>query len=348
MYSLVRRGFNLGQISDTYPIANRGATESWANGYPIFLQGICKEAINTNMQAIIRTEKLVLAILEGTECETLLGDVYYSKRLITRFESLGCVINEGDDQEIETLLFDAVEDGATIAEDLWMKISWLSFHEDDASLRFRFSFGIDHVEDVAADTLRQLNAALLAEAIFPESSIISHNHLLLTTLRELLESNEINFVERIIYFNAPNGGAYLHHDLERGHAGVVYAQISGATYWLALPKHALMNEIRDFIDAGVWPESVDQNTRRELVALAQDRHMLARELDSFANNALIQLINETETFVQQLVTNKHGYHLTAGDVLLLPQENQDKCCWHSVFCHGDETGQALSFAIRST
>ena len=54
-------------------------------------------------------------------------------------------MNEGDDQEIETVLFDALDNGEVVAEDLWAKVSWLSFFEEDSSLRVRFSFGMDHV-----------------------------------------------------------------------------------------------------------------------------------------------------------------------------------------------------------
>jgi hypothetical protein len=33
-------------------------------------------------------------------------------------------------------------------------------------------------------------------------------------------------------------------------------------------------------------------------------------------------------------------------VLLLPQANLDTCVWHSVLCLGDESGEALSFALK--
>jgi len=34
-------------------------------------------------------------------------------------------------------------------------------------------------------------------------------------------------------------------------------------------------------------------------------------------------------------------------VILLPQASMDDCAWHSVFCVGDEAGEALSFAIKA-
>jgi hypothetical protein len=213
-------------------------------------------------------------------------------------------------------------------------------------LRFRFSFGIDHEEDVSADPMRQQLAAELGDKVFPESSIITGNIELNNKLSLILEGRTPCFVERIYYFNAPNGGAYLHHDLERGHAGVVFAQLTGSTFWLALPKQALVQEIIAFSKSHSWPESLTLEMRKEMSDLLLDRNYLSEQLSSFSNNTLIHLINETQEFVQFLIARGHSKHLLAGDVLLLPQATADTCCWHSVFCSGDEMGQALSFAIR--
>ena len=81
-------------------------------------------------------------------------------------------------------------------------------------------------------------------------------------------------------------------------------------------------------------------------ALCTDADKLVVELNSFANDDLISLINETPEFV--LFLHRAGYSrlMQAGDILLLPQTTAEQCCWHSVFCVGDEVGQALSFAIR--
>jgi len=322
----------------------------WAQGNAILLKSICSDQLVNHSDHIAQSRVLYDAILNGQECDQLLDQSPYLERLENDFESLGCSVNEGDDQEIETIIFDASKNGEVLAEDVWMKVSWLSFYEEDASLRFRFSFGIDHVEDVAADALRQHHAALLTEAVFPESRLVTHNQTLNSLLNKALESESINFVERIIYFNSPNGGAYLHHDRERGHAGVVYVQVTGSTFWVALPKQALIDEITTFVQqctaTNSWPGNVNQSMQTELVEYTNDQAMLSAELESFSNSTLIHLINETEAFVQQLVKNGHGHFLQAGDALLLPQETEMNCCWHSVFNLGDDTGQALSFAIR--
>lgn len=348
-YCLSRRGFDLGSIDRHAEHDDK--LDNWRQGKPILLKRECIEQLPRYSTAIQQSHALYQFILGEEECDSLLQNSPYKERLETHFESLGSSYNEGDDQEIETLLFDAIESNEVIAEDLWLKISWLSFYIEDASLRFRFSFGVDNVEDVAADTQRQDYAAILTEAIFPESCLITENEALIQKLCQTLDCQSIRFVERIIYFNSQDGGAYLHHDRERGHAGVVYAQLSGETFWLALPKQILADEIDSFVtqssNNNTWPESVDTTMRSELSELIGDKEKLSDELESFSNSTLIHLINETQEFVQLLILGGHGRYVQAGDIILLPQESDLNCCWHSVFNLGEEPGEALSFAIRA-
>jgi len=348
---LRRRGFELGSITLENNVENQDPVTNWQQGKPLLLTGMCLNALDEYRHYLGDAEKLYVAILDQQECDVLFSEAPYHDRLAPSFEPLGCSVNEGDSQEIETAFFDAVNGDALVAQDLWVKVSWLSFYEHDASLRFRFSFGVDHIEDVAADQLRQNYAAHLAEAIFPESRIVTQNQALIDKLQEILACIEIKFVERIIYFNSPQGGAYLHHDRERGHDGVVYAQLSGMTFWLALPKQSLVDEIIAFVscctDQDTWPATLDAAMQKELVNLANDKQALAAQLDSFANTTLIHLINESKAFVQQLINAGHARVVRAGDAMLLPQQSDHKCCWHSVFNLGNEAGQALSFAIRT-
>jgi len=351
-YQLQRRGFSLGFAPDT--VTSSDPIENWKLGKPVLLKAACLNHLDSHVDNISASEQLYHAVLEEELCEDLFDQEPYRSRLINHFESLGCSVNEGDDQEIETILYDAIDpkdQDVVLAEDLWMKASWLSFHEEDASLRFRFSFGVDFVEDVAADTNRQYHAAKLTEAIFPESRLITHNDTIQSALQSALECDEFNFVERIIYFNAPNGGAYLHHDRERGHAGVVYAQVTGHTFWLALTKQMLLEEINEFVTQcqnKCWPEDFDDEIKSEVLRCNQDTQTLRDELETFCNSALIHLINETPSFIAQLIKNGHSRRLEPGDVLLLPQDDELTCCWHSVFCLGEEPGEAMSFAIRGT
>lgn len=349
MNYLRRRGFNLGSANTVSNQAKQLSkpTQAWSSGRSVLLRAQFAHALDGIQTCLIQTEKLVSAILEQRDCDEVLAQSPYQERLEPKFQSLGSTFNEGDQQEIEMVVFDALDDDVILAEDLWLKASWLSFHDDDPSLRFRFSFGIDHEEDVAADPHRQQLAAELTDAVFPESDIITNNHELQSTLRTLLNGRDAKFVERIIYFNAPNGGAYLHHDLERGHAGVVFAQLSGHTFWLALPKQTLIEEIIRFSKSHPWPDSLTLEMRNEMSDLLCDRSYLAEQLSSFNNSTLIHLINETQEFVQFLIARGHSQRLAPGDILLLPQATEETCCWHSVFCLGEEMGQALSFAIRA-
>lgn len=351
-YNLQRRGFDLGSVS----IDEQGNDElsNWSLGKAILLKSLCLAELPNVQTHLARSFAFYESILEDGDPNHILAQPPYLTSLETQFDCLGSSFNEGDPQEIETVLFDALESheahphGETkiAAEDLWMKISWLSFHEEDASMRFRFSFGEDLVEDVAADQRRQHYAALLADTIFPESYLVTDNTRLTALLQTLLKRDSVTFVERIVYFNSPNGGAYLHHDLERGHAGVVFAQLSGTTFWLALPKQQLVAEIIAFVEAGEWPKSIDTLMQKELFTLANNPERLSSELESFANQSVIHLINETKAFTQQLIRNGHGRTVHTGDILILPQTNNTNCCWHSVFCLDDTPGQALSFAIR--
>ena len=352
---LQRRGFNLGQTPDLSQLNESNANSSlddWHAGKPVLINGLCHSNLDSFTKQISTSEQLYLDVLDGQECDDIFYQPPYSDKLSPLFEPLGCSVNEGDNQEIETLIFDAVNPDnpdEVLADDLWVKASWLSFYEEDASLRFRFSFGVDFVEDVAADSNRQHYAAKLTEAIFPESEIITNNQDLKESLNHIFSGSEFKFVERIVYFNSPDGGAYLHHDRERGHAGVVYAQLTGQTFWLALTKQSLIEEISYFINAcdkNGWPKTINEDTKAELIKCSKSAEILSDQLDRFANTALIPLINETSEFVQQLINHGHWRYLKPGDVLLLPQESEQDCCWHSVFCLGEESGEALSFAIR--
>lgn len=343
MQNLHRRGFDLGPIPQPNSSADN-TRRAWQQGLPVKLTNVCTKEISQNKSHTVTTESFVLSILEGEAVDELLQKSPYFDRLQQQFESMGAAYNEADEQELETIMFDAINNPS--AEDLWMKVSWLSFYDDDASIRFRFSFGVDLEEDVAADSVRQKAAANLATSVFPESVIITQNKALLEKINHVIQIDSPNFVERIVYFNAPNGGAYLHHDLERGHAGVVYAQISGATLWLALPQQVLVQEIVKFLSTQSMPVSLSKNQQRDLKQLITNPSLISEALNSFSHDALISLINETSEFVQHLIGAGHYQILNAGDVILLPQQNQDLCCWHSVFCLGDEIGQALSFAVR--
>jgi hypothetical protein len=327
------------------------ARDAWQAAQPILLPGFVADDIPGHSQDIAQAATLMNAVLDGGDCEELLQREPYAGRLAPRFELLAATYDEGDPQEIVKLEFDVMQDDEPIAENLWVKLSWLSFAEYDGSLRFRFSFGMESYEDVAADPQRQAYAAALTEAVFPESAVISANTRLQDFLRGVLQAKDLVYVERIVYFNAPDGGAQFHHDVERGHLGVVFAQLSGRTAWLTLSTEQLLDAIQHFLaqpDAeNDMAKTVKQKkTRGELVKLAADRAALTEYLNRRDNDPLEQLINRNPAFIRHLIERGHAYILNPGDIILLPQQDAEHCAWHAVYCLDDSPGEGLSFAIR--
>jgi hypothetical protein len=354
VFWLSQRESRLGWIGEQRRPALPGvntARDAWQAAQPILLPGFVADEIPGHQQDIAQAASLMQAVLDGEDCETLLQQEPYAGRLAPRFELLAATYDEGDPQEIVKIEFDVMQDDELIAENLWVKLSWLSYAEHDGSLRFRFSFGMESYEDVAADPQRQAYAAALTEALFPESAVISANTRLRYLLRDVLQAKDLVYVERIVYFNAPDGGAQFHHDVERGHLGVAFAQLSGRTAWLTLSTEQLLDAIQSFLaqpdaDKSMAKTIQQKKTRGELVKLAADRAALAEYLNRRDNDPLEQLINRTPAFIRRLIERGHAYILNPGDIILLPQQDAAHCAWHAVYCLDDSPGEALSFAIR--
>lgn len=350
-FFLQRRGVALGWIckqDDNDGIALPAMKGKWQASDAVFLKGFVKSAVASNKDHIKRSLAMLESVLDGDDIESLLEVPPYIDRIEEKFEMLGVIMDEGDSQEIEKIEFDAMVDGEVDAENLWLKASWLSFEDDDVSLRFRFSFGMEGYEDVGADLKRELYAADLSEVVFPESKVVTQNKAVARLLQDVTGLKKPTFVERIVYFNAPNGGALFHQDVERGHAGVIFAQLHGRTGWLALSKAVLLQELTTFLcsDQISWPSSMSDADIAYLQKHKQDVHVLSEALDNRDSEALEKLLNRTPAFIKQLVDHGYAYVLEPGDVLLLPQASYDECAWHTVFCLDDYPGHALSFAIR--
>ena len=352
---LHRRGVRLGWVLPTIQSKSRPDTElraRWQAGAPVPLPGLLRDLLPAFRREIRASERLMKRVIEGADGAALLSRAPYRTRLAPHFEMLASYCNEGDLQEIATIEFDAVRGKRSLAENLWVKLAWLSLEPGDASMRFRFSFGIADCDDVAADLPRQRWAAKLAEAVFPESVIITANRPLKARLRRILGIAAMDFLERIVYFNAPGGGAQFHHDVERGHLGVIFAQLTGRTAWFALAKPVLVEELRRFLRGPEGQAEVRRLLRGSaeqalVLRQARNRRSLAAYLDARDNDPVERIINRSPLFARQLLENGHGFALSPGDVLLLPQADFDACCWHSVFCLDDQPGEALSFAIRA-
>jgi len=344
MCLLKRRGFELGWVrEDCRPASpdSQSIVQAWHNDDAICVPGLAVDAIQHHTGDTRCSRELMEKTLSGRSFGGSLESEPLASRLRPHFAMVASSMEEHDTQGIEKVYFDAENEGRCIAEDLWCKASWLSFHDEDASLRFRFSFGMEGYEDVAADPVRQHWAGVLCDSIFPESAAITENPDILTMLQEILGTKPA-FVERIVYFNAPNGGAQFHHDVERGHAGVIYAQITGRTFWLAASRPKLIEEIRTFL------AQTDANAWQELRQLAANYDVLSAYMEEFDHEDVEALIDRSPAFIRHMVGKGYGFLLHPGDVLLMPQRNIETCVWHSVFCLDDEPGEGLSFALRGS
>ncbi|MEK6748689.1 MAG: hypothetical protein AABY83_05730 [Pseudomonadota bacterium] len=355
-YHLIkRRDTTLGWIAlQNPPPAPELATAKtrWQSADSVLLPQLLSVGLARYAAHFVAAQAFYEAVLSGRECADLLAAPPYFERYRHAFDILSSSYDAADGQQIERIDFDAIKNQHVVAEELWMKASWLSYVEEDASLRFRFSFGMDGYEDVGADFTREMHAAALAEHVFPESALIASNARLLDSLRQITGEPHLAFIERIIYFNAPNGGAQFHQDVEGVHLGIVFAQLTGRTAWLSLPKNRLVDEICRFLQNPAANKlmtraKIKPAWRNALLSAALVPETISAQLDSPEHAGLEKLINNVPEFFAQLVDHGYANILNPGDVLLLPQHNMQHCTWHSVFCLDEHAGEALSFAVRA-
>lgn len=341
---LQRRGITFGwvrqNLTETLPSPQQ-MDEYWHNCKPIYLPQILSPIIPDYEADIVQAQTLLDQLLETQDLAGQFDTEPYAEKLEANFSNAGLCPEENDVQAIDKVIFDVWEEDELVADNLWCKASWLSFDDEDFSLRFRFSFGMEGYEVVSEDRVRQQWASNLAETIFPECGIVSNNKSLNALLAKMLHKETFKYAERIIYFNAPNGGAQMHHDCETGHDGVLFAQMSGATFWLALSKADLIVEIYEYL------KKTQDTQWADLIKLAESESDLSNYLNNPEHELAEQLIDHNPEFLQQLVEKGYSYILRPGDVLLLPQHSLENCVWHSVMCLGAEIGEGLSFAINS-
>lgn len=349
-WPLSRRGFDLGwTIPDStdhqLPSADTIAAGWNAAGF-VRLPGILMDHLSEHEEAIRDALTIMHKIREGESCADILSEEPYHSRLQPDFDLLAPIYNDADEQEIEKVVFDAVKSGEVHAEDLWMKCSCLSFFERDASIRFRFSYGMEIYKSHEGDLLRERLAAELADRVFPECKMVTEH----PELNELLAAAlgfSPEYVEKIIFSNAPEGGAQFHQDVEKGHAGVLYGQLYGHTGWIAMPRAELIRAAQAFIkeEPGIIDKHFSFEERSRLERLADDTDAFAELLEADDQQELELLLNGIPEFTKRLLDAGWGQILNPGDVMLLPQQSTEHCCWHSVFCLNDAPGHALSFAF---
>ena len=331
--TLRRRGQTHGAFAVARPARlpeSSEALERWHADRPIHLAGLLSAQLPRLRAPIARTLRLFEAL--RTDERSFESEVRARLEKDRNFSPSGSVVDTGDEREIEKVYVDGMRGKAFAARGLYAKLSWITHDPRDVSLRIRFSFGSERLFDWQKETRRAPWAARYAEALFPECRALSGNQRLVATI-ERLATRRVRFSERIIYNNAPGGGAILHHDCEPWQLGVVFGQLAGATAWLALPKRELAELVAEFARG------------TKLARLAGTRAKALKALDREGDETVATLLNRTPRFTRLLVERGHLLHLVAGDALLLPNHGWDDTCWHSVFALGDEASLAHSYGI---
>ena len=301
----------------------------WAVDRPIHLPGALASTLGAFRTPIARTLESFEA-LRSDEVE-FQDEVWSRVGEEGVFEPAGASVDLGDEREVEKVFAHFRPEERRIARDLYAKLSWVSVDERDISMRVRFSFGSEPLFEWLEDPARAPYSDSFADAVFPECTAVTGNAELMGLVSGLVGS-EIRLSERIMYNNAPGGGAIFHHDHETRQLGVVFAQLEGETLWLALPKRELVSELL----ASAEGELAKQLTSPE-VALAALSEEDQPELACF--------LNESPEFTRRLVERGSCFHVREGDVLLMPSHGIDDVCWHSVFSLGEHASLALSSGI---
>jgi hypothetical protein len=322
---LGRRGVRHGRF---VPAAEAPSTPGerrarWDADRPLWLPGILARALPGFRAPIRRTLALFDDLRRGRR--SLQDEVRRRLAGDGRFFPSGATVDAADPRELEKAWVDGMRGRSFAARGLYAKLSWIAHDERDASLRIRFSFGAESLLDWQKETRRAPWAERYAEAVFPECAVLARNARL-CALIERLVGRKVRLGERIVYNNAPGGGAVFHHDCEPWQHGVVFGQLAGETAWLALQKREL---------ARCVAEASRTTLRRALAALdhADDDARAAR------------LLNETPAFTRLLVERGALLHLRPGDALLLPNHGWNDTCWHAVFALGRRPSLAHSYGI---
>ena len=246
--------------------------------------------------------------------------------------------------------------GGPAAAELWAKLTRLSTHPEDASLRIRLGFGREGVDDSRDDPASRRRVARLAKHLFPWRALLDRRALasIAACSGTILEPSL-----DIVYWNRPNGGALFHHDAfaDTGDAqrGVLFCQLLGSTAWLALSIADLarrLEELAGLLDEGQAPWLDEDPSLSEALAslrsLRGDRLALIRELGVPGTGRLAPLVNRGPEVTGLLADLGHALILHPGDALLLPNHGRLATCMHSVFCASEGPNLALSTALFET
>lgn len=322
----------------------------WEEARPVILHDVLSDEV----MELVRTERRLgdLSAPEGLRAWAEEREAH----LAPDFERLGAEQTAPltDERDLARVGFSwSGDDGASVS-DLWIKSQRLSTHPEDASLRVRFSAGEEVDDDASRDQHRHRLVARLAERFVPEIAALHRDGELRSLIGEWIRSRPL-LTQAICYWNAPNGGALFHHDAfdepaEGRQRGVLYAQLTGSTAWLALSLDDLMARVREFVEP-LEPEDLAglcgaPGEGDSLALLIGSDKRLRQELAAPGCGRLAHLVNRGPEFTGFLADAGHGFIVSEGDVILLPNHGLGNTCMHSVFCASEEPAFSLSLAIR--
>lgn len=324
VWPLRRRGADLGHavvVGRAIPTA-AVAQQRWREAEPVFLPGVLGAGPRRHAAAIAASLSMFARLRRGAalvdELERRLADD-------PDLRYAGSTIDRSDRRELERVFVDAAPGGRTVASDLWAKLAWIADDDSDRSLRIRFSAGAEQLEDWLAASDRTAGwVDLFAQRAFPECAAILACAPLRSRLDALLR-RRYRLSERILYNNAPGGGAVFHHDAEPGQLGVCFSQLEGRTAWLAIAKRRL---------AALLARAGHCRSARQAMA-ALDRQ----------DEALWRVLNRDAAFTALLAAHGALFVLEAGDCILLPSHGIDDVAWHSVIALGRRPSLAHSYGL---
>ncbi|MBI3269454.1 MAG: hypothetical protein HYZ53_10575 [Planctomycetes bacterium] len=330
-YRLRRRGLDLGVVE---AIARETA---WERSEPVLLRGIVRWAGAAGSSAAHARAGLerALAVFDGLRSGGELADLCPLPR---GFRVAGVSVCTEDVLELAKLHVLS----ARAPRELYVKANWLSTHPRDGSLRLRFSYGAEVLDDWLDDPASARAALAFAEAVCPAGRLVTHGRGVVAALRRRLGARP-RFLQPILYSNAPNGGALFHHDFVPGQAGVVFAQLAGSTGWLAVPKRVLAGHIQAHTRS--WRD-LDRLLAAMDGAEEEDEAKANRSARARASR-LARLLNEDRVFTRRLADDGWFFALRPGDALLLPSQAEHDVAWHSVFTLGDGANLGLSLGVAA-
>ncbi|MEM9803127.1 MAG: hypothetical protein AAGA20_22605 [Planctomycetota bacterium] len=356
---LVRRGVfhgNWAELHDAFAFVPRDPLAVLRDRFDAAQPIVLHDALADEVFDVLVTDRELERLARAGGLRELLTDRRH--QLAPAFQVLDEELPGVDERDIERIAVEWSGAGGATVSDLWLKSQRLSASDDDASLRLRVSFGREIEDDASRDEHRHRLVAELSERVLPEVGALVRDGELRGLIGEWIRGRPL-FTQSIGYWNAPNGGALFHHDAfdepARGRQrGVLFAQLTGSTGWLALSIGDLATRVLEFAELLAegdlpWVREAladEEGSFDALLTLARDRDACIRELGQPGCGALGRLVNFGPEFTSLLADAGHGFVLSPGDVAVLPNHGLAKTCMHSVFCTGEETGFGVSLAIR--